>query len=221
MLQAENKEPQEDATVRGVKPFVLVGIPAFNEEQSIGPIVLEAQRYADMVVVCDDGSSDLTASVARGHGACVIKHKRNLGKGAAIRSLFKKALDLDADVIVTLDGDGQHDPSEIPCLLRPIKDLDADIVVGSRFISRKNGMPRYRSFGSKIINLIVNLHANGHFVLDTQSGFRAYNRKALGDIEVKTEGMGVDSEILLKAYANEVRVQEIAISCRYRPPTAR
>ena len=97
-----------------VKPFVMVGIPAFNEENSIARVVMEAQKYADAVVVCDDGSTDLTCEIAERLGADVVRHEQNLGYGAAIKSLFERAREFDADVLVTLDGDGQHYPAEIP-----------------------------------------------------------------------------------------------------------
>ena len=217
MVQVKaNQEFQGNVVVDDATPFVVVGIPAFNEEESIAAVVLGAQKHANVVVVVDDGSSDLTADVARAHGAYVVRHRKNMGKGAALRSLFDKAVDVGADIVVTLDGDGQHDPSEIPLLLKPIKNLEADMVVGSRFSGAKNEMPLYRFFGSIIINLMVNFHANGKAVSDTQSGFRAYNRKALRDIDIIVNGIGVDSEILLKAYANEVKIKEIPVSCRYR-----
>src|SRR4030065_1758999 len=104
------------------KPFVVVGIPAFNEEKTIARVVLEAQKHADVVVVCDDGSSDLTCEIAQRLGADVVRHERNLGYGAALKSLFERARELGADVLVTLDGDSQHDPLEIPNILKPIVD---------------------------------------------------------------------------------------------------
>jgi glycosyltransferase involved in cell wall biosynthesis len=104
-------ETQEKAaTIVESKPFIVVGVPAFNEEQTVARIVLEAQKHVDMVVVCDDGSTDLTAEIARRLGAEVIRHQRNLGYGAAIQSLFKRAREVGADVLVTLDADGQHAP---------------------------------------------------------------------------------------------------------------
>ncbi len=98
------------------KPLVVAGIPAFNEEKSIAGVVLSAQKHADVVVVCDDGSSDMTREIAERLGAVVVRHEQNLGYGAALQSLFKKARELRADVLVTLDSDGQHDASEIPLL---------------------------------------------------------------------------------------------------------
>jgi len=198
------------------KPFVVAGIPAYNEEKTIAKVVLKAQRFVDRVVVCDDGSSDLTGDIAERLGADVVRHERNLGKGATFKSLFGRALELNADVVVTLDADGQHDPSEIPHLVKPILSGDADITVGSRFLTGNNEMPSYRRFGCRVLNGLVNRFAKKNKVSDTQSGFRAYNRKALTEIDISTEGIGVDSEILLKAYDNEVKIKEVPISCRFK-----
>ncbi len=133
------------------KPHVAVGIPAFNEEQSIARIIIEAQKHADTVIVCDDGSTDLTAQIAERLGADVVRHEENCGYGAAIKSLFKRALEFGADVLVTLDGDGQHDASEIPQVIEPIIEGNADVVIGSRFIDAKGTaeMPFYRKVGAK------------------------------------------------------------------------
>jgi len=201
---------------RSLKPFVVAAIPAYNEEKTIARVVLQAQKFVDQVVVCDDGSGDLTSEIAERLGAVVVRHGRNLGKGAAFKSLFGKALELDADVVVTLDGDGQHDPIEIPHLVKPVLSGDADIMIGSRFLAGNNGMPLYRRFGSGVLNGLVNMFGNGKKVSDTQSGFRAYNRKALKEIDITTNGIGVDSEILLKAYDNEVKIKEVPVSCRFK-----
>lgn len=197
------------------KPLIVAAIPAYNEEKTIARVVLGAQRFVDKVVVCDDGSNDLTAEIAERMGAIVLRHERNLGKGAAFKSLFWRALELNADVVVTLDADGQHDPIEIPHLVKPVLSGDADITVGSRFLDGKNEMPLYRRFGSKVLNGLVNIFGEEK-ISDIQSGFRAYNRKALKEINITTNGIGVDSEILIKAYGNDVKVKEVPISCRYK-----
>ena len=138
------------------EPLVVVGIPAFNEEKTIARVVLEAQKHAHIVVVCDDGSIDMTGEIAERLGAVVVYHERNLGYGAALQSLFKRAKELNADVLVTLDSDGQHDPAQIPRLVKPIKDGVAEVVLGSRFMD-KNGtadMPVYRQLGREGYNKI-------------------------------------------------------------------
>lgn len=198
------------------KPFVVVGIPAFDEEKTIATVVLGAQKYADVVVVCDDGSSDLTTEIAERLGAEVIRHRQNLGYGAAIQSLFKRAKEFSADVLVTLDGDGQHDPHEIPNVVKLIMAGDADVVVGSRFVdgNHTSKMPSYRRFGVKIISKLVNGSAkNG--VSDAQSGFRAYNRQALERLSIFEAGMGASVEILLEASKHGLKICEVASSCKY------
>jgi glycosyltransferase involved in cell wall biosynthesis len=202
---------------KSASPFVVAGIPAFNEENTIARVLLEAQKYADVVVVCDDGSSDLTCEIAERLGAEVVRHERNLGYGAALRSLFERTRELNADVLVTLDGDGQHNPEEIPAVLKPISDGVADVVIGSRFIDERGTaeMPKYRRLGAKLITRMVNGSArNG--VSDAQSGFRAYGRRAIERLSVVETGMGASVEILLEASKQRLRVCEVPSTCRYR-----
>jgi len=198
------------------KPFIVVGIPAFNEEQTIARIVLEAQKFADKVVVCDDGSIDYTAKIAESLGADVVRHEKNGGYGASVKSLFLRALELNADVFVTLDADGQHEPSEIPQVIRPIVDGEADVVIGSRFFDKKGTaeMPLYRQLGAKLITKMVNgSKKNG--VTDSQSGFRAYSHLALDRLNFFEDGMGASVEILLKASKTDLRIVEVPSTCKY------
>jgi glycosyltransferase involved in cell wall biosynthesis len=197
-------------------PFVVVGIPAFNEENSIARIVIEAQKHADEVIVCDDGSSDLTAQIAERLGAQVIRHKQNKGYGAAIKSLFQHALSLGADVLVTLDGDGQHNASEIPQVLKPIINGKADVVIGSRFIDQQGTaeMPAYRKLGAQVITKLVNGSASTG-VKDSQSGFRAYNRQAIERLSVSEAGMGASVQILLEASRQSLKITEVPSTCKY------
>jgi glycosyltransferase involved in cell wall biosynthesis len=198
------------------KPFIVVGIPAFNEEQTIARVVLEAQKFADKVVVCDDGSTDYTAKIAEGLGADVVRHQKNDGYGASIKSLFLRANELKADVFVTLDADGQHEPKEIPFVIKPIVDGEADVVIGSRFVDKKGTaeMPLYRQLGAKLITKMVNGSAkNG--VTDSQSGFRAYSQLALDRLNFFEDGMGASVEILLKASKTDLRIVEVPSTCKY------
>lgn len=209
-------QSEKAISVVGTKPYVVVGVPAFNEEKTIARVVLDAQKFADVVVVCDDGSSDLTSEIAEKLGADVVRHERNMGYGAAIRSLFDRACELGADVLVTLDADGQHDAREIPNVLKPIVEGKADVVVGSRFVDEQGsaGMPFYRRVGVKVITKMVNGSAkNG--VSDAQSGFRAYNNRALERLSMFEDGMGVSVEILLDASKHGLNVCEVSSSCRY------
>jgi glycosyltransferase involved in cell wall biosynthesis len=210
-------EAEVKRLVRSAEPVVVVGIPAFNEERTIARVVLEAEKHADVVIVCDDGSSDMTREIAEGLGADVVRHDRNLGYGAAIRSLFERARDVGADVLVTVDADGQHDAAEIPRLLEPIVDGVADLAIGSRFVAVNGAgeMPLYRRVGAQLITRLVNGSAKSG-VRDAQSGFRAYSRKAIEGLRFFETGMGASVEILLKASKNNLKIVEVPSSCKYR-----
>ena len=187
-------------------------IPAYNEEKTIASVVVQALKYVDQVVVCDDGSEDMTSEIATGLGAAVIRHERNMGYGMALQSLFKEARRLGADIMVTLDGDGQHDPKEIPRLVKPFESGDVDIVIGSRFLDGSHSeAPRWRKAG---IRLITDLTSNGKLT-DAQSGFRAYNKRALDSLVLTDEGMGVSTEVLLKAMEQGLSVVEVPVSVSY------
>jgi len=160
----------------------------------------------------------MTAQIAQSLGAVVVRHPNNMGKGATLRTLFQTSLDAGAKVVVTLDGDGQHDPAEIPVVARPVMEGTADISIGARFHG-KNEIPRHRIIGNKMLNYLTNI-GNGEKLMDTQSGFRAYSRKAIEDIEVKENGMGADSQILLDARKSNLRVSESMVSVTYGKDTS-
>jgi glycosyltransferase involved in cell wall biosynthesis len=211
----KNRSIKIEAEAAKVKPFVVVGIPAFNEERTIAKVVLESQRFADKVVVCDDGSIDMTAEIAERLGADVVRHNRNLGYGAAIQSLFKRAKELDADVLITLDGDGQHEPKEIVDILKPLLASDADVVIGSRFVDASRAvMPWYRRAGIRFLTKMAN-NGSKSDVKDGQSGFRAYSRKAIKRLIMFEDGMGVSVEILVNARKQGLRIQEVSATCNY------
>jgi len=217
LLEVENaKIVLEESAVDRTKPFVVVGIPAFNEASMISHMVFEAQKYADAVVVCDDGSYDETGWIAKDSGAYVVYHQQNLGYGASIKSLFKRARELNADVLVTIDADGQHNPDEIPIILNPIIQDGADVVIGSRFIEKEGTkeMPFYRKLGAQLITKLVN-GSSKHNISDAQSGFRAYNRQALKRLSPHENGMGASVEILLKAKKHDMKIREVPSSCKY------
>jgi glycosyltransferase involved in cell wall biosynthesis len=195
--------------------LIVAAIPAFNEEHTIAKLVLEAQKHVDVVLVCDDGSTDSTAEIAERMGADVVRHENNLGYGAAIKTLFTTARELKADVLVTIDGDGQHDPGDIPRLIEPVLENKADIVLGSRFLNKENGVPRYRKWGIQLISRLTGAASNQTF-LDAQCGFRVYGRKALNGLDLVENGMGSSVEILMKAKKQGLTVAEVSANCRYR-----
>ena len=162
-------------------PKIVVCIPAYNEAQSIRPIIKAARKWASEVIVYDDGSKDDTNILSEEEGAKVLRNPRNKGYGFAIRFLLDYAKKSDCDIIVTVDADGQHDPSRIPQLIEPIVSGDAQIVLRSRFLSDSDTMkvPLYRSVGIKTITRLVQF-ASYPKLTDAQSGFRASRADLLG-----------------------------------------
>jgi len=197
----------------------LACIPAYNEELHIENLVKLTKNHVDKVVVCDDGSTDDTASVAKKAGAIVISHKTNKGYGAAIISLFNYARENNAEVMITLDGDGQHDPDQIPLLLNIITQHNVDVVIGSRFLNSNIESPGYRKRGIKIITSTANYGADLK-VSDSQSGFRAYSKNAINVIHPTEEGMSVSTEILFKISNKELSLAEIPITISYDGDTS-
>jgi len=197
----------------------LVCIPAFNEEKTIGEIVEKSLQYADNVIVCNDGSTDNTEKKAKEKGAIIINHKKNLGYGAAIISLFEEARKQNAEIMVTLDGDGQHDPAEIPNLVKALIENKVDVVIGSRFLGKKTNSPVYRKTGIKIITSASNLGTDFK-VTDSQSGFRVYSKKAIDLIHPTEEGMSVSTEILLKISNWDLSIAETPITVSYEGETS-
>ena len=193
---------------------IAVLIPAFNEEETIAKVVTKCFDQGARVIVCDDGSTDMTGKIAARLGADVIRHERNMGYGATISSLFSEAAHTDAEVFVTLDGDGQHDPAEIPTLVGPIESGEADITVGSRFLGEGGSVPGYRRVGIKMITNISNRITNSDLT-DAQSGFRAYKRRVVESVIPSDLGMGASTEILLKASRAGLRVAEVPIVVTY------
>ncbi len=191
----------------------LVCIPAFNEEGSIGSIVKECMKYSEQVVVCDDGSTDKTYEKAELAGAICLKHKKNLGKGAALKSLFDYARNCDVDIIVTIDGDGQFLPEEIPKLKKSIEDKKTDIVIGNRF-DNADEMPQYRKFGNKILDKMTNL-ASDLPIKDSQSGYRAYSKKVIDSVKFNVNGFGADAEILIDASKKGFKISEEKVKVIY------
>jgi glycosyltransferase involved in cell wall biosynthesis len=197
----------------------LACIPAYNEESHIEDLVKSAKKHVDQVVVCDDGSTDDTANLAKKAGATVISHKTNKGYGAAIISLFDYARNNNAQIMITLDGDGQHDPDQIPLLLDTITQHNVDVVIGSRFLNQNTKAPGYRKRGIKIITSAANYGADLK-VSDSQSGFRAYSKDAIDAIHPTEEGMSVSTEILLKISNKGLSLAEVPITISYDGDTS-
>jgi len=194
---------------------IIVGIPAFNEEKNIAVLIVQLKKIADKIIVCNDGSTDLTSKIAEELGATVINHEKNLGYGAAIRSIFLKSKELDGDVLVTFDADGQHKIEDINRVVDPIINEESDLVIGSRFLDKsEKEVPQYRKVGIKIITKITNVTIKKQLT-DSQSGFRAYSKKVLNELNPSELGMGISTEILIKASAKNFRISEVPIKITY------
>ncbi len=194
-------------------------IPAYNEEDTISDVINTAKKFVDKVIVCDDGSTDNTLEKAKTAGAQIISHKKNQGYGSAIISLFDYCRKQSADIMITLDGDGQHDPNQIPILLDILSQHNVDVVLGSRFLGAESDAPGYRKRGIKIITSAANFGADFK-VSDSQSGFRAYSKNAIDSIHPTEEGMSVSTEILLKISNKGLSLAEVPISISYEGDTS-
>jgi glycosyltransferase involved in cell wall biosynthesis len=195
-------------------PKIVAAIPCFNEDRFIGSVVTKAKKHVDMVIVIDDGSTDGSAEVASECGAVVFRHRKNLGYGAAVCSALEKGRELGVDVMVILDGDGQHDPGDIPAIIRPILEDEADVVVGSRFMGRGEKPPLYRRLGQRILNIATNLGA-AYKLTDSQSGFRAFSARALGALHLSENGMSISSEMQFALARNRFTTAEVPIAVSY------
>ena len=193
---------------------ITIGIPAYNEEKNIASIITKLKNITDSIIVCDDGSSDMTSEISKNLGAIVISHKKNMGYGAAIRTIFQKSVELDSDILVTFDADGQHRIEDVNKILQPLENNEADIVIGSRFLDNESKVPNYRKIGIKVITQVTNASLKKKLT-DSQSGFRAYNKQALTQISPSEMGMGISTEILIKASNKGLRIAEIPITILY------
>ena len=194
------------------QPNILVAMPAYNEEKYIGSMVLKARQYADEVLIVDDGSTDRTAEVARLGGATVVRHQENKGYGAAIKSILAEAKRKAPDVLVIIDADSQHHETDIPHLIKPIAN-GFDLVIGSRKLQGHN-IPLYRRIGQKVLFFFSRILSRKK-LSDSESGFRAFSRKAVGVLELRENGMAVSAETIAVAAEKGLRITEVPISITY------
>lgn len=213
---SERGVPNDDA-------HVIVAIPAYNEQSTIGSVVEQADPYVDTTIVIDDGSDDGTARRAREAGATVIEHERNRGYGAALQTAFWEAATRSVDHLIVLDGDNQHDPKDIPKLLAKQQETNAEVVIGSRFVTdSETDLPLYRLFGLEMINLLTNISIgmlrSGSRIADTQSGFRSYTGRAVQTLAADwtiSDHMGASIDILYSAHQWDYRIEEVETTITY------
>jgi glycosyltransferase involved in cell wall biosynthesis len=189
-------------------------IPAYTEEGTIQSIVTEARKYCNTVIVVNDGSQDRTHEKAENVGAFVISHLINLGVGAALETGFKAALKQGADIVVSLDADGQHDPAEIPKLVRSILEREADVVVGSRVLSSTETMPFIKKVGNKVLSILTSILC-GCPIKDSQCGYRAYSRVALEKLTCLPKDYVWASDILAQLRRQDFVIKEVPIKAIY------
>ena len=192
---------------------IIVIIPAFNEQAAIGEVVERSLRYADDVLVVDDGSADDTSEIAEKAGASILKHPTNFGKGVSLRDAFAQVEGYD--IVVTIDGDGQHNPDEIPDLIKPICEGRADFVNGSRYLNGfDENTPAYRRVGQTVLDIATNVTA-GTDVTDSQSGFRAFKGSTISCYKFRDPGFGIESEMIADASENNLKIIEVPITVKY------
>ena len=203
---------QQNQETQQTEVRVLAGIPAYNEARYVGSIVLQAKQYVDEVIVVDDGSTDNTAKIAELAGATVIRHDENKGYGAAVRSILSEAKKRNPDVLVLLDADAQHNPNEIPTLIKPVS-KGFDLVIGSRE-AQKDKTPRFRRIGKEVILRSTRLASKAN-ISDSECGFRAFSQRAISELELKESGMAVSSETIVRAAEKNLKITEVLISNIY------
>src|SRR3989344_1495861 len=192
--------------------FIIV--PAYHEAAVIQSVIAEirAAGYQNIIIV-DDGSQDDTYALAKATGVTALHHRLNRGKGAATKTGIEAAKLLGANIIVTMDGDGQHNPQDIARLIEPIEKNRCDVVLGTR-LKNPVGMPRYKIWQNKIGNLVT-WYFYGLYVSDSQSGFRAYSRHTTELINTKTDRYEYDSEVIREIYLYKLKYKEVPIEVRY------
>ena len=188
-------------------------LPAYNESSTIGPIIKDAGLFIGRIMVIDDGSSDNTADVARAHGAIVLKHARNRGKGRALRTGFDYALQKGYELIATMDGDGQHDPMDLPRFFDHFRRTRPDILVGGRFKERSR-MPLHRRLNNWLVSNVGSALC-GQRVPDFQSGYRLVKAEVLKSVRLETERYETESELLIKAGRLGFRIESTPIITIY------
>jgi glycosyltransferase involved in cell wall biosynthesis len=206
------QKTQQTQETQQTEVRVLAGIPAYNEARYVGSIVLQAKQYVDEVIVVDDGSTDNTAKIAELAGATVIRHDENKGYGAAVRSILSEAKKRNPDVLVLLDADAQHNPNEIPTLIKPVS-KGFDLVIGSRE-AQKDKTPRFRRIGKEVILHSTRLASKAN-ISDSECGFRAFSQRAISELELKESGMAVSSETIVRAAEKNLKITEVLISNIY------
>lgn len=196
------------------KNLVCVIIPTYNEAHVIGVVLNKIKALGLDMIVVDDGSIDSTADISREKGAIVLKGKENQGKGAALKRGFDYALKSKYQTIITMDGDGQHNPGSIKGFIQRQHETWANIVIGNRMRNTEN-MPLARIITNRFMSWIIS-HVSRQNIPDTQCGFRLIKRKVLEDIVLSTSRYEMESEILIKAAKKGYKIESLPIETIYQ-----
>jgi glycosyltransferase involved in cell wall biosynthesis len=216
MNQMNNLNSIKEYSLTGSKKIVAI-IPSYNESSNIIDIINEVKKYVNKVIIVDDGSRDDTFEKALSTNVRVLRNFRNRGKGASLRKGMLESMKYKPDIIVTLDADGQHDPADIPKIIKPIQDELADMVIGSRYNTNSvSEVPLVRGIGLSVINTLNRSLVNIN-VKDTQSGFRAYSKTVFGTIsDYESVGYGAETEQLSQVEIYGYNIVEVPITIRYK-----
>jgi len=192
-------------------------IPALNCEKTISKVVKNLNGLVDEIIVVDDGSIDETKNNGHTNGAVVISHPQNKGLGEALKTGFKQALKRDADIIVTLDGDGQHKPADVQRVMDLLINNHCDVVIGSRLLKKEGwrNFPKHRLWGNLILTLLTNAAIGKKITTDSQSGYRAFKRKVVKKINLQSSRMAIASEIIFETAKNKFTIKEVPIKATY------
>jgi len=203
------------------KQKVYVILPAFNEARVIGQVLVNLKKVLagfknlkSKVLVVDDGSQDKTSEIAKSNGATVLRHVINRGLGGTLQTGLEYVRLKGANIAVTMDSDGQHDPRDLGLVIGPILEKKADVVIGSRFLRKDNRVPYLRKIMLKLSNVIT-FFLFKVYTTDSQSGFRAFSQKAIKKIRLRTQRMEVSSELFEQIKKNKLKYKEIPIKVFY------
>jgi glycosyltransferase involved in cell wall biosynthesis len=203
----------------GITMKICAIIPAFNEASAIGDVVKGVKRFGVDAIVVDDGSSDETHIVAGRAGAHVIRNRRRNGKGLSLKIGLDYALDSGYELFFTMDGDGQHDPEDIPCFMGKIKKLGCSVVIGNR-MSQPKGMPFIRVITNRFMSFLISVLSRQR-VLDTQCGYRLFTREAISGMEIRSHKFEIESEMLIKIARKGFRIDSVPVKSIYADETSK